>query len=106
MNFNMQQAMKQIQKMQAEVERVQKELGDKTLDVTVGGGAVALTISGHLEVKSIQIQPEAAEDLEMLQDLILSAVNEGIKRAQDLSNQEMSKVTGNLKVPGLPPGLF
>ncbi|HEX2954943.1 MAG TPA: YbaB/EbfC family nucleoid-associated protein [Bacillota bacterium] len=106
MNFNMQQAMKQIQKMQAEAERVQKELGEKTLDVTVGGGAVALTISGQLEIKSIQIQPEAAEDIEMLQDLILSAVNEGIKQAQDLSNKEMNKVTGNLKVPGMPPGLF
>lgn len=106
MNNNMQQALKQVQKMQAEAERVQKELGNKTLDVTVGGGAVALTISGQLEVKSIQIQPEAAEDLEMLQDLVLSAINEGIKRAQEMANQDMNKVTGNMKIPGLPPGLF
>ena len=106
MNFNMQQAMKQVQKMQAEAERVQRELGDKTLEVSVGGGAVSLTISGRLEVKAIRIQPEAAEDLEMLQDIILSAVNEGIKRAQEMANQEMSKITGNMKIPGLPPGLF
>lgn len=105
MNFNMQQAMKQVQKMQAEVARVQEELGQKNVDVSVGGGAVALTISGHLEVKSVQIAPEAAEDPEMLQDLVLAAVNEGIKRAQELANQEMEKVTGKVKLPGMP-GLF
>lgn len=106
MNFNMQQAMKQVQKMQAEVARVQQELGDKNVEVSVGGGAVSLTVSGHLEVKSIQIASDAAEDLEMLQDLVLAAVNEGIKRAQEMANQEMAKVTGNMKIPGMPQGLF
>ncbi|HHZ20797.1 MAG TPA: YbaB/EbfC family nucleoid-associated protein [Firmicutes bacterium] len=105
MNFNMQQAMKQVQKMQAEMARVQQELEEKTVEVSVGGGAVALAISGQLEVKSVRIAPEAAEDPEMLQDLVLAAVNEGIKRAKEMAAQEMEKVTGKMKIPGMP-GLF
>jgi DNA-binding YbaB/EbfC family protein len=104
--MNVQQAMKQMQKMQAEMARIQEELGQKTVDVSVGGGAISLTITGHLEVKSIKISQEVMDDQEMLEDLILSAVNEGIKQAQDLANREMGKVTGNMKIPGLPPGLF
>lgn len=103
---NMQQAMKQIQKMQTEMARVQQELEEKTVTATAGGGVVEVTFSGKLELKAIKIDPEVAgEDLEMLQDLITAAVNEGIKKAQDLSASEMAKVTGNLKIPGMP-GLF
>lgn len=106
MNPNMQQAMKQIQKMQTEMARVQQELEEKTVTATAGGGVVEVTFSGKLELKAIKIDPEiAGEDLEMLQDLITAAVNEGIKKAQDLSASEMAKVTGNLKIPGMP-GLF
>lgn len=103
---NMQQAMKQLQKIQADMARVQQELEEKTVTATAGGGVVEVTFSGKLELKAIKIDPEVAgEDLEMLQDLITAAVNEGIKKAQDLSASEMAKVTGNLKIPGIP-GLF
>lgn len=103
---NMQQAMKQIQKMQTDMARVQQELEEKTVTATAGGGVVEVTFSGKLELKAIKIDPEVAgEDLEMLQDLITAAVNEGIKKAQDLSASELAKVTGNLKIPGMP-GLF
>lgn len=106
MNPNMQQAMKQLQKMQADMARVQQELEEKAVTATAGGGVVEVTFSGKLELKSIKIDPEVAgEDLEMLQDLITAAVNEGIKKAQDLSASELAKVTGNLKIPGMP-GLF
>jgi len=103
---NMQQAMKQLQKIQADMARVQQELEEKTVTATAGGGVVEVTFSGKLELKAIKIDPEVAgEDLEMLQDLITAAVNEGIKKAQELSASEMAKVTGNLKIPGIP-GLF
>ncbi|HEY8391237.1 MAG TPA: YbaB/EbfC family nucleoid-associated protein [Capillibacterium sp.] len=103
---NMQQALKQIQKMQAEMKRVQEELAVKTVTKTAGGGVVAVEISGALEVKKVTIEPEALEDKEMLEDLLVAAMNEAIKEAQELSANEMAKVTGNLKIPGLPGGLF
>jgi DNA-binding YbaB/EbfC family protein len=104
---NMQQAMKQVQKMQAEVARVQEELGNKTVTATVGGGAVKVEVTGKLVLTKIEIAPDVInnEDPEMLQDLIIAAVNEGIKNAQDLQAGEMAKVTGNIKIPGMP-GLF
>lgn len=102
----MQQALKQIQKMQAEMQRVQEELAVKTVTKTVGGGVVAVEISGALEVKKVTIEPEALEDKEMLEDLLVAAVNEAVKEAQELSAAEMAKVTGNLKIPGMPGGLF
>ena len=107
MNPNMQQAMKQIQKMQAEMARVQQELEQKTVTATAGGGVVSVEVSGKLELKKITIDPEvlSGDDLEMLQDLITAAVNEGIKKAQDMASQDMAKVTGNLNIPGMP-GLF
>ncbi len=103
---NMQKALKQIQKMQAEMKRVQDELAVKTVTKTAGGGVVAVEISGALEVKKVTIDPEALEDKEMLEDLLVAAVNEALKEAQELSANEMAKVTGNLKIPGLPGGLF
>jgi DNA-binding YbaB/EbfC family protein len=101
---NMQQAMKQMQKMQAQMARVQEELGDQTVSATVGGGAVKVEITGKLEVRSVTIDPEVvnSDDLEMLQDLVLAAVNEGIKKAQELAEKELGKVTGNIKIPGMP----
>ncbi len=105
---NMQQAMKQIQKMQAEMARVQQELEQKTVTATAGGGVITVEISGKLELKKIEIDPEvvSGDDLEMLQDLITAAVNEAIKKAQELAANDMAKVTGNLNIPGMPPGLF
>lgn len=106
---NMQQAMKQVQKMQAEMARVQQELEEKTVTASAGGGVVKVEVSGKLELKKIEISPEVvsaeADDLEMLQDLILAAVNEGFKNAQDMAAAEMAKVTGNIKIPGMP-GMF
>jgi len=103
---NMQQALKQFQKMQTAMKKVQDELGEKTVQATAGGGAVSVEISGTLEVKKVSIEPEVLEDQEMLEDLLVAAVNEGIKQAQELSAQEMAKVTGNMKIPGMPGGLF
>lgn len=105
---NMQQAMKQFQKMQADMAKIQEELQEKTVTATAGGGAVKVTVSGKLTLKTIEINPEVinSDDLEMLQDLILAAVNEGFTKAQELAASEMAKVTGNLNIPGLPPGLF
>lgn len=106
MHPNMQQAMKQLKKMQADMARIQQELEEKTVTATAGGGVVEVTFTGKLELKEIKIDPEVAgEDLEMLQDLITAAVNEGIKKAQEMSASEMAKVTGNLNIPGMP-GLF
>jgi DNA-binding YbaB/EbfC family protein len=104
---NMQQAMKQIQKMQADMAKVQEELANKTVTVTAGGGAVKVEISGKLEIKQVEINPEvvSADDVEMLQDLITAAFNEAIKKAQDMANEDMAKVTGNIKIPGMP-GMF
>jgi DNA-binding YbaB/EbfC family protein len=104
---NMQQAMKQMQKMQAEMARVQEELADQTVTATAGGGAVKVEVTGKLVLRAITIDPEviSSDDLEMLQDLVLAAVNEGLKKAQDLAETELGKVTGNIKIPGLP-GLF
>ncbi|HBK69729.1 MAG TPA: YbaB/EbfC family nucleoid-associated protein [Firmicutes bacterium] len=103
---NMQQALKQIQKMQADMKRVQDELAAKTVTATSGGGVVSVEISGALEVKKVLIEAEVLEDKEMLEDLLVAAVNEAVKQAQELSANEMAKVTGNLKIPGLPGGLF
>ena len=104
---NMQQAMKQVQKMQAEMARIQEELAEKTVTATAGGGAVKVEVTGKMVFRSIEIVPEVVngDDIEMLQDLVLAAVNEGIKKAQELAEAKMAKVTGNLKIPGLP-GLF
>lgn len=111
---NMQQAMKQVQKMQADMARVQQELEEKTVTASAGGGVVKVEVTGKLELKKIEISPDivadwsanpSADDLEMLQDLVLAAVNEGIKNAQDMAAAEMAKVTGNIKIPGMP-GMF
>lgn len=103
---NMQKALKQFQKMQAQMEKIQEELAEKTVTATVGGGVVSVQISGALEVKKVTVDPEALEDQEMLEDLLLAAFNEAIKQAQELSAGELAKVTGNLNIPGLPGGLF
>ncbi|NLY88400.1 MAG: YbaB/EbfC family nucleoid-associated protein [Firmicutes bacterium] len=104
--MNMQKALQQLGKMQARMEKIQAELAEKTVTATAGGGAVTLEISGALEMKKVTLDPETLEDREMLEDLLLAAFNEAIRKAQELSAQEMAKVTGDLKIPGLPGGLF
>ena len=102
---NFQKLMKQAQKMQEQMMRVQEELATKTVDATAGGGMVTAVVNGKFEVVSLKIEKEVVdpEDIEMLQDLIVAAVNEGIRKAQEMSASEMSKITGglNMNIPGL-----
>jgi DNA-binding YbaB/EbfC family protein len=105
MGGNMGNLLKQAQKMQKDMARLQEELEQKTVDATVGGGAVTVVVSGKKELKEITIKPEVVDpdDVEMLQDLILAAVNEAMRKAEDMVNSEMAKITGGL---GGIPGLF
>ncbi|AUS98386.1 YbaB/EbfC family nucleoid-associated protein [Clostridium thermosuccinogenes] len=105
MGGNMGNLLKQAQKMQKDMARLQEELEQKTVDATVGGGAVTVVVSGKKELKEITIKPEVVDpdDVEMLQDLILAAVNEAMRKAEEMVNSEMAKITGGL---GGIPGLF
>jgi DNA-binding YbaB/EbfC family protein len=100
---NMNQMLKQAQKMQADMARVQEELLTKTVDASSGGGVVQVVVSGKMELEELKIKPEAVdpEDIEMLEDLVKAAVNEGLRKAQEMASNEISKVTGGLKIPGL-----
>jgi nucleoid-associated protein EbfC len=97
--------MKQAQKMQKDMEKVQEELKEKTVDATAGGGAISVVVSGKKELKEIKIKQEVVdpEDIEMLQDLIMAAVNEALRKADDMVNSEMGKITGGM---GGLPGMF
>ena len=99
--------MREAQKFQAEMQRMQEEAKKKTVEASAGGGMVTVVATGGGEVISIKIEKEAVnpEDVEMLEDLVLAAVNEALRRAQDLVQDEMSKLTGGLQLPGLG-GLF
>ena len=101
--MNMQSMMAQAQRMQQNLERVQAELEEKEVEATAGGGVVKVTVTGKKVVKNIEIAPEAVDpdDVEMLQDLILAAVNEGLVKADEMAQQEMSKVTGGMNLGGL-----
>jgi DNA-binding YbaB/EbfC family protein len=93
--------MRQIQAMQAEMARMQEELEAKEVETTAGGGAVAVRISGKKELLSIKIDPDVMdkEDPEMLEDLILVAVNEGLRQIEEMSQSDMGKLTGGLNIP-------
>jgi len=95
--------MKQAKKMQERMMELQEELAGKTVEATAGGGMVAVTVNGKFEVLSLRIEKEVVtpEDVEMLQDLIIAAVNEGIRKAQEMSASEMAKITGGMQIPGL-----
>jgi DNA-binding YbaB/EbfC family protein len=101
--MDMQKMLKQAKKMQEELAEVQDSLKDVTVDATAGGGMVKATMDGSGELKSITIDPEAVDpdDLELLQDMIVAAVNEASRNAQELANQRMSSVTNGLNIPGL-----
>lgn len=94
--------LKQAEKMQKEIARLQAELEEKTVDASSGGGAVTVVVNGKKELKEIKIKPEVVDpdDVEMLQDLILAAVNEAIRKADEMVSSEMKKITGGI------PGLF
>ena len=100
---NMQGMLKQAQKMQAEIARVQAELEEKEHTVSVGGGAVEVVMTGKKELKALTIQPEVvdSEDIEMLQDLVISAINEAVNQVENTTETEMSKITGGVSLPGL-----
>lgn len=100
---NMGKMMKQVQKMQADMAKLQEEVVLRTVEATAGGGMVTVVANGKQEIQKVVIKPEAVdpEDVEMLQDLILAAVNEAVRKSQDMVSSEMSKITGGLKIPGL-----
>lgn len=105
MNGGMGKMMKQLQKMQSDMARLQGELAEKVVSATSGGGAVRVETNGQKELVSVQIDPEVLqeENREMLEDLILTAVNESLKKVDDMVAAEMQKLTGGMN---LPPGLF
>jgi len=102
---NMAGMMKKVQKLQAEMAKLQEELKSRTVETTVGGGAVKVVVTGEKKVQSIKIDPSAVDpdDIEMLEDLIMAAVNDAMKKVDDMMTQEMGRLTNGLK---LPPGMF
>ena len=100
---NMNSMIKQAQKMQAELQRMQAEMEETKFEATAGGGAVAVTVSGKKELLDVTISPEACDpdDVEMLQDLIIDAVNDAMKKADEDSMNQMGKITGGMNIPGL-----
>ncbi|MEW6570308.1 MAG: YbaB/EbfC family nucleoid-associated protein [Nitrospirota bacterium] len=95
--------MREAQRLQTEMAKLQEEAKKKTVEATAGGGMVTVVASGAMEIVSIKIEKEVVnpEDVEMLQDLITAAANEALRRAQEMVNSEMSKLTGGLQLPGL-----
>ena len=101
---NMNQMMQQARKMQQQLAEAQASLQSQTVDASAGGGMVKVTVGGDMELKSIQIDPEAVDpdDIEMLQDMIVAAVNEGFRGVEALANRQMGAITGGLNIPGMP----
>ncbi|MBA3018478.1 MAG: YbaB/EbfC family nucleoid-associated protein [Proteobacteria bacterium] len=95
--------MKQAQKLQAKMLRLQEDLADKTVEATAGGGMIKIVANGRQQILSIQIEKEVVDpdDVEMLQDLILAAVNDALLKSQEMVSGEMNKLTGGLKIPGM-----
>ncbi|NLP13190.1 MAG: YbaB/EbfC family nucleoid-associated protein [Clostridium sp.] len=102
---NMGNLVRQAQKMQKEMEKVQEELKEKTVEASAGGGAITVVATGKKDIKEIIIKPEVVDpdDVEMLQDLVLAAVNEALRKADEMVSSEVGKITGGL---GGIPGLF
>lgn len=100
---NMNNMIRQAQKMQAEMEKIQAEVSEQTIETTAGGGAVSVTIKGTKEILEIKIKPEVVDpdDIETLEDLVLVAVNDAIKKASDAMEEGMSRLTGGMNMPGL-----
>jgi len=100
--MNMNNLMKQAQKMQKQMAQLQEDLEQKTLETTSGGGAIKVVITGKKELKELKIDPDVIDpdDIEMLEDLVISAVNEAIRQMEEMHNKEMGKITGGM--PGLP----
>ena len=100
---NMQSMIKQAQKMQEDMQKAQSELESQEFTSSVGGGAVEAVVLGNKEVKSLNIKPEVIdpEDKEMLEDLIISAINECMRKIEDVSNEQINSITGGMNIPGM-----
>jgi len=101
--MSMQQMMKQAQKMQRQMEEMQADMASKSLDISAGGGAIKVTINGEKQLTALTISPEVVDpdDVEMLQDLVISAVNEAIRQMDESTSSQMAKITGGMSLPGL-----
>jgi DNA-binding YbaB/EbfC family protein len=95
--------MKQAQKLQSKIFKLQEELADRTVETAVGGGMVKAVANGKQELLSIKIDPEVVDpdDVQMLEDLIVAAVNDVLKKSQEMVSEEMTKLTGGFKIPGI-----
>ena len=104
MNPNYQKMMKQVQKMQADMAKAQEDLASEVVSASAGGGMVTVEVTGSLDIKSLKIDPAAIDpdDVEMLEDMIIAAVNEALRSAQDLANKRLGGITSGLNIPGLP----
>ena len=101
--MDMKQMMRQAQKMQKELNKAQEEIATMSFEATAGGGMVTAVASGDMAITSLTIDPDAVdpEDVEMLQDMVVAAVNEALRGVSELSNERMSAVTGGMNIPGL-----
>jgi hypothetical protein len=99
----MNKMMKQAKQVQEQIIKMQEELKQREIEATAGGGAITVRVNGKQELLSIKISPEVvdSEDIEMLEDLVMAAVNEGIRQSQEMVSTEMAKITGGFNIPGL-----
>ena len=95
--------LRQAQELQAKMAKAQQELGEMTTEVSSGGGAITIVIDGHQKIRSVSISPEVinADEAEFLEDMVMAAVNEAIKKSQELAASHLSNLTGGLKIPGM-----
>jgi DNA-binding YbaB/EbfC family protein len=98
MNRNM---MRQAQKLQADLQKVQEELEKSTVEGSSGGGVVKVVMTGKQTVESITIDPETMDDVELLQDLVMTAINDAFNKTQEMAAQKMGAITGGMNIPGL-----
>ncbi len=100
---NMQGMMKKVQKMQQDMLKMQEELKNRTVEATAGGGAVTVVVTGRKTVEKVTIAPSAVdpEDVEMLEDLVTTAINEAMRKIDEMTEKEMGKITGGMKLPGM-----
>ena len=100
---NMQGMMKKVQKMQQDMLKMQEELKNRTVEATAGGGVVTVVVTGRKTVEKVTIAPSAVdpEDVEMLEDLVTTAINEAMRKVDEMTEKEMGKITGGMKLPGM-----
>ncbi len=102
---NMGNLLKQAQEMQAKLTQIQEELAQKTVEASSGGGMVQVRVNGQFMISAVKIDPTVVnpQEVDMLEDLVRAAVNEGVRRAREMASEEVSKLTGGLKIPGMLP---